>query len=135
MARREPNLWLCGYFRLACILIGVLSVGAYAVPLEAAPALQSSFIYNCYSPGQACSGNTGDTRGGGHGAQSCSPISAVGCSQYSYNGGGQFKLCQYSDADCGTIVESGPNGGAVTCVVFPGTRPRSWKVVIHDQAC
>ncbi|OBT84081.1 hypothetical protein VE02_07012 [Pseudogymnoascus sp. 03VT05] len=68
----------------------------------------------------ACSGNTGDTRGGGHGAQSCSPISAVGCSQYPYNGGGQFKLCQYSDADCGTIVESGPNGGAVTCVVFPG---------------
>ena len=99
---------------------------------EAAPDLQSTWHFNCYSPGQACRG-TGNTSGGGSGSVGCSPIDSRGCSQYSFDGGGQFKLCLFSDGECTNEFES-VDGGKVTCIVL-GTVPHSWKVVLRGHSC
>lgn len=108
-------------------------VGTPKTVREPASELQSSWNYNCYSSGQPCSGNTGNTKGGGSNTVGCSPISGNGCSQYSFNGGGEYKLCMYSDNGCSDLIES-VNGGVVSCIVL-GTAPHSWKTIIRDNNC
>ena len=142
--RSHYGLYYCGLnlSLIALILLPITSV--LAIPTvevvdapisvrEPGPNLQSSWKFNCYSNGQACNGDTGNTRGGSSSTVGCSPIDNRGCTQYSFNRGGQFKLCLYSDRNCQAPFES-VNSGSVSCIVL-GTTPRSWKVVLRDHTC
>lgn len=88
---------------------------------------QSSWTFNCYSPGQPCRG-TGNTAGGGRGTTGCNPIDSRGCSQYSFDGGGIFKLCLYTDGACSQRYEC-VNGGKVSCIVV-NEEIHSWKILV-----
>jgi hypothetical protein len=80
---------------------------------------RASYMFNCYSAGQACRG-LGDTRQGGDSALECSPISANGCTQYSFNGGGEWRLTGYLNRQCTGQEILRVNGGSVTCLRAPG---------------
>ena len=78
-------------------------------------AKRANWTFNCYNAGQACRG-TGSTSGGGSGTAGCSPISASGCTQYSYDGAGDWLLCVYNEPNCAGEVVASVNGGKVTCL-------------------
>src|SRR4051812_37998643 len=135
MGRRRTNPRLHASRNLGAAILCALAFTAHASPATPVSDLQSSWGYDCYSPGQACGDHTGVTRGSGTGTRGCSSINSKGCSQYSFNGGGQYKLCQYSSSNCGNLFESGPDGGTVSCVVFGATKAKSWKVVARGHDC
>lgn len=116
-------------------LFGSVSASALPAPPELTTNvvdLQSSYTFNCYSPGKACRGS-GDTSGGGSSTEGCTPISANGCSQYSFNGGGQFKLCVYDNRGCTGNTVTSVNGGSVTCLGIQGAG--GYKVIRRDTNC
>ena len=77
-----------------------------------------NWSFNGYSAGQACRG-LGNTSGGGSSNQGCSPIDSRGVTQYSYNGGGAFKMTGYLNAQCTGEELVSVNGGSVTCLEAP----------------
>ncbi|KAJ5164336.1 uncharacterized protein N7500_006166 [Penicillium coprophilum] len=96
------------------------------------PLLQTSWTFDCYAGSIACRG-TGTTSAGSHAKQGCSPIGAQGCTRYSYNGGGLFKLCLYGGTGCSGALRTSVNGGKVTCIDVGD--PKSFKVVPYAAAC
>ena len=106
-----------------------LNVHRSADSLEA----RAKWKFECYSEGKACRG-TGDTSGGGKATAECSKISDVGCTRYSFDGGGEFKLCVYDEDNCaGEVVQDGPNGGSVTCLDIEN--PSGYLVTNLDEGC
>lgn len=110
--------------------------------LLAAPApVEANWGYNCFSAGQTCrsnhviGGSDSNTRAGGTGAASCKQIDSRGCNTFSFDGGGAWKLCQYTSTDCsvGLIDGGGPNGGVIRCTSVAGVH--SYKVVAANTAC
>ena len=79
---------------------------------------RANWSFNCYSPGMACRG-MGATSAGGSNTVHCSPISSRGCSQYSFNGGGVFRLTGYLNRQCTGEEIIRVNGGSVTCLQAP----------------
>jgi hypothetical protein len=96
----------------------------------ATPHLMSSWQFDCYAPGARCSGN-GATHRGGSDTTGCTPVNAAGCNVYSFNGGGQYKLCLYSDDGCRNMLTS-VDGGLVGCVSANVAR---WKTTIRGHSC
>ncbi|KAJ5660980.1 uncharacterized protein N7484_000352 [Penicillium longicatenatum] len=94
--------------------------------------LQTTWSFNCYSASKACRG-TGNTSGGSSSKHACASIAAAGCTRYTFNGGGEFKLCLYEETDCGGTLLTSVNGGSVTCLDLDS--PKSFKVVIRDTDC
>lgn len=104
----------------------LFSPATFAAPISENPAevarvaleKRANWSFNCYSPGQACRG-MGATTGGGAAGVACSPISAQGCSQFSYNGGGEWRLTGYLNRQCTGERIIDVNGGSVTCLEAP----------------
>lgn len=96
------------------------------------PLLQTLWSFECYSASKACRG-TGDTSAGSHSKQGCTSITAAGCTRYTYNGGGEFKLCLFRAANCGGNLLTSVNGGRVTCI--DESSPQSYKIVPYASAC
>lgn len=79
---------------------------------------RQNWSFNCYGPGMACRG-MGATSAGGSSSVGCSPISSRGCTRYSYNGGGAFRLTGYLNRQCTGQRIITVNGGSVTCLDAP----------------
>jgi hypothetical protein len=102
-------------------------VAVWSEPVSANPAdaalssleKRARYTFNCYSAAQACRG-AGDTSQGGDSALECSPISGNGCTQYSFNGGGEWRLTAYLNRQCTGQEILRVNGGSVTCLRAPG---------------
>ena len=95
-------------------------------------ALLAMWKFNCYKAGETCSG-MGATSAGGKSKVGCSPISGQGCTRFSYDGGGDWKLCLYAGNDCANDPTHTVNGGKVTCIDVGS--PGSYKVVRADTPC
>ena len=104
----------------------LISPATFATPVSENPAAvarinldkRANWSFNCYSPGKACRG-MGDTSGGGSQPVGCSPIFSRGCSQFSFNGGGVFKLTGYLNRQCTGEQIISVNGGSVSCIEAP----------------
>lgn len=108
-------------------MVFLSAVFASAVPISENPSYTAlstleqravKWSFNCYSASQACRG-MGNTSGAGSSTQKCQPIDGRGCSRYSYNGGGKFKLVGYLGPSCTDEDIVSVNGGSVTCLEAP----------------
>lgn len=121
------------------ILLALAWVSLFAVPTTASPIEMpetksfnpavvvrnrldiraARWTFNCYSDGQACRG-MGNTSGGSESTAGCGPINGAGCTRYSFDGAGVFKLSAYNNRMCSGLPISAVNGGSVTCLEATG---------------
>ncbi|KAI0837199.1 hypothetical protein F5Y06DRAFT_297987 [Hypoxylon sp. FL0890] len=92
---------------------------------------RSGWWFSCFAQGEPCMvarvGVDGATKQSGSSVSGCSAISAKGCSSYSFDNEGDYKLCLYESDDC-TGDGSGLVGSRI-CEEVGSSRPGSWKVV------
>lgn len=139
MARREPNLWLFGYCRLAAILTGVLlsveRVCSAAWSGASSPSLALSYLQLLLTRSSL------QWQYGGQRRVAVTAHRAVHRSML-LDAASTLIMAAESSSCASILMQTVERfltrdrmGGKVTCVVFPGPQPRSWKVVIHGQAC
>ncbi|KAI2632590.1 hypothetical protein GGS26DRAFT_556617 [Hypomontagnella submonticulosa] len=118
--------------------VAVTSVVTHHQPIETSTTAniasldaRDGWSFSCFSSGEPCKvarvGVDGATKQTGSSVSGCSPISAKGCSEYSFISGGDFKLCLYASDDC-----TGDGNGLVgsrSCLKVDSSETGSWKVV------
>lgn len=121
------------YFHFLAIL-WIFVTRANSSPAFVTPVskLQSSWTFKGYA-GTACNA-AAPVQAGSTGSSGCSSTGATTVINFTYNGGGQFKLCLWSTADCSGDVVTSVNGGFVTCI-GAGADVHGYSVVNRGSDC
>ena len=83
--------------------------------------------FNCYSALHKCRGD-GETSGGGESKSNCLAIDIKGCTRYSFDGGGVWRLLGYLNNECTGQTIAYVNGGKVSCLDAP-LNWSGWEIV------
>ncbi|XXG96408.1 hypothetical protein Hte_002690 [Hypoxylon texense] len=98
---------------------------------------RSGWSFSCFSGDESCFagrvGEDGTTKGKGSSVTGCTEINKRGCTKYSFESGGDYKLCLYASDDC--TGDGNGEDGSRSCRNAGGSTPGSYQVVSYDADC